>query len=67
MCSVSKPKQQAAPPPPTTETVDPSGNIAANRDADRRRRRFAMSRMNTQAGGAMQGESAGTAKKKLGE
>jgi hypothetical protein len=57
MC-VSTPKVEPAPPPPSIETVDPSGNTAANRDAERRRRRYAQSRASTRSGGAMQGPDA---------
>ena len=61
MC-ISSPKVEAAPPPPKVESMDATNNIAASREADLRRRRQALSRMNTQAGGPMQGSDAGKAK-----
>ena len=67
MC-VSTPKPQAPAPPPKVETMDGSGNVAANRDAEARRKRMALSRIQTQGGGAMQGSEANQGGKgKLGE
>ena len=67
MCIASKPKTTPAPPPPKVETVESTGNVAANREAENRRRRYALSRQQTQGGGAMQGSGAVGGKGKLGE
>ena len=68
MCITSKPKTTPAPAPPKVETVESSGNVQANREAENRRRRYALSRQQTQGGGAMQGSSAAPGGKgKLGE
>lgn len=61
MC-ISTPKVQQPAAPPKIETMDPSANIAANREADLRRRRQALDKMQTQSGGAMQGPEAGKTK-----
>ena len=67
MC-VSKPKIQQPAAPPKVETMDSSANVAANREANLRRRRQALDRMQTQGGGAMQGsEASGQGKTKMGE
>lgn len=65
MC-VSTPKVEPATPPPKIETMDAASETAANREADLKRRRMALSRQQTQVGGAMQGSQA-TGKTKLGE
>lgn len=65
MCIGSKPKVQPAPPPPKMETMDSTSNVAAGREADMRRKRYALSKTQTQGGGAMQGGS-DSGKTKLG-
>ena len=61
MC-ISTPKIQQPAAPPKIETMDPASNVAASREADLRRRRQALDRMQTQGGGAMQGSEAGKTK-----
>ncbi len=61
MC-ISAPKMQTPPPPPKVEELDATQNIVASRESDMKRRKLALSRADTTAGGAMQGPG----KKKLG-
>jgi hypothetical protein len=64
MC-LATPKVETPPQPPTTQTVNSADNMAASRAADIRRRRQALSRVDTRGEGAMQGSAAG--KTKLGQ
>ena len=61
MCA-STPSIQPAPAPPETKMYESEAAVSANRAAEARRRRIALSRMDTQSGGAMQGPDAGKLK-----
>lgn len=64
MC-VSTPKVEKPAAPPKVETMETEANVAAGREAARRRQLLALSRQDTLGGGAMQGSQA-AGKTKLG-
>ena len=68
MC-LSTPKPPEVSMPPVQSKVDETANMAAGTEAERRRRRLALSRAATRAGGAMQGSMAAEAgaKTRLGD
>jgi len=69
MCIPRPPRAPTVSAPPTVARVDENANAAANVEAERRRRRLALSRATTREGGAMQGQAAGGAasRQRLGD
>lgn len=66
MCTSKPSAPPPVAPPPVTETADEGAARESNRQSDLRRRRRALSRMQTKAGGQMQGAPGG-GKTQLGQ